>query len=118
MKTPVLLIVDLPHVDEDRLQQLDREMSARRWSRAPRQAGFRRSSAGEGTGTSSQLRDTRHPGERRVSFCAEILGDLTDGEMTDAAEEDLTRSAESAGIYDWEAVCLFSGSMRDADPAH
>ena len=85
------IAVDLYNADEEQVLTFETQLANKRWVKLPGPAN---------------------------SFGTLVQGSASDSAMVETAEEDVTQSAEFAGIYDWDGVCLLSAPPSEDDPQH
>lgn len=77
----MLVTVKVADADERQHREFDREMARRSWAPLPGHAW---------------------------TWCTEVFGSATDRDAVAEAEADVTWSAEAAGVYSWDAVCVIA----------
>lgn len=84
-----MVIVELFETPPYQVERFDEELSRLNWTRAS---------------------------ERPLSYCAEMQGEVSDDEAMDIVHQHFEEAAESAGVYEWDAVCLLSDSVHPIEP--
>ncbi len=87
MTLKVLVAVELHNADDEQITEFEAELASKQW--------------------------VRFPGEDK-NYCTLIEGPATDADVIETAEADVTLSAEVAGIYKWDGVCLLSSPISDS----